>query len=117
MTPGTITLNRWAVGVLAAGCFVAAVAIAVAAPREEFWWAGFLRAGVVLTALWFCLPTKDRPAAWADFRPLPAAVFAATLLLAVVRPKIGLPILLALIAFRVVFVRRKRSPARATRRG
>lgn len=105
MDSRTITFNRWFIGVLAAACFVAAGWIATAAPEEQFWWGGFLRGGVVLVAFWFCLPTKTRPAAWASFSPLSATLFAAAVLLTILRPKVGLLLLLALIAARAMFGR------------
>jgi hypothetical protein len=108
MESRTVTFNRWFVGILAVGCFVAAAWIWVAAPEEQywrFWWGGCLRGGVVLAALWACLPTKTRPAAWASFSPLSATLFAAAVLLTILRPKIGLLLLLAVIAARVMFSR------------
>lgn len=108
MDSRTVTFNRWFVGILAAACFVAAAWIWLAAPQEQywrFWWGGFLRGGVVLVALWFCLPTKSRPAAWANFSPLSATLFAAAVLLTILRPKVGLILLLAVIAARAIFGR------------
>ncbi len=48
MTPRSITLNRWLIGVATIGCFVASAIVAILAPSELFWWGGLLRAGVVL---------------------------------------------------------------------
>ncbi|HEX6987402.1 MAG TPA: hypothetical protein VF170_18635, partial [Planctomycetaceae bacterium] len=77
---------------------------------------GFLRAGVVLAALWACLPTKDRPAAWADLKPLPAAILLGALVLAVIRPKVGLPVLLVVLAVRwVASLRRPKVVPRSRR--
>jgi len=97
-----MTLNRWLVAILAAACFVAAGCIAVASPKDQFWWGGFLRGGVVLVALWFCLPTKSKPAAWAGISPLSATLFAAAVLLTILRPRFGLPLLLVLLALRAI---------------
>lgn len=97
-----ITLNRWLVGLSAVACLLAAGIVAWSAPHEQFWWGGFLRGSVVLAALWFCLPTRNRPAAWADFSPLSAALFAAAVLLTILKPKIGLLLLLGVLAARAV---------------
>jgi hypothetical protein len=94
------TFNRWFIGAVAVGCLLAAGALAVVQPDEPFWWGGLLRAGVVCVALWACLPTRTRAAAWADFKPLPTALLLGAASLAVLRPKVGLPLLLL-----VVFVR------------
>ena len=109
---GTITFNRWLVGGLAVACFVAAAVMWASSPVAtgdaalwRFWWGGFLRGGVVLAAFWFCLPTKSRPAAWADFSPLSATLVTAALLLAILRPKIGLILLLAILAARALMSR------------
>jgi hypothetical protein len=108
MTPRTITLNRWLVGIATAGCLVASVIVAVAAPLELFWWGGLLRAGIVLGALWVCLPTKDRPAAWADFSPWTAALLGGVLLLAILRPRVGIPAIVVLLFLRYLFTSRRK---------
>jgi hypothetical protein len=111
MTPRTITLNRWLVGGATIVCFVASAIVAVLSPEDMLWWGGLLRAGVVLAALWMCLPTKDRPAAWADFSPWAAALFGGALLLAILRPRVGLPLVVVLLVLRYVF-RPRRKPRR-----
>jgi hypothetical protein len=112
MTPQTVTLNRWLVGSIAVACFVASAVVAVTAPSEMMWWGGLMRAGVVLAALWACLPTKNRPAAWADFKPLSAALLIGALLLAILRPKVGIPAVVVLLAVRYVLTPRRRPPTR-----
>lgn len=109
MESRNITFNRWLVGALAIGCFVAAGYMWANAPDPSndagiwrFWWGGFLRGGVVLVAFWFCLPTKTRPAAWASFNPLSATFFVVAILLTILRPKVGLPLLLLFLAVRTV---------------
>ncbi|MBA3312189.1 MAG: hypothetical protein M3552_03640 [Planctomycetota bacterium] len=116
MTPQTVTLNRWLVGITAGVCFAASAVVALAAPQEQMWWGGLLRAGVVLAALWTCLPTKNRPAVWADFSPTTAALLIGTLLLAIVRPKIGIPAVVVLLVVRYVFTPRRKRPAKAATR-
>lgn len=108
----TVTLNRWFVGLLAIVSFIASGVLAITSPSEVFWWGGFLRAGIVLVALWTCLPTRDRPAAWANFNPLTAAILVGVTLLAVIRPKIGLPALAIVLLVRYVFTPRRRPSVR-----
>ena len=107
MKSQTITLNRWFVAIAAAGCFVAAAIVAVRAPSEQLWWGGLLRAGVVLVALWLCLPTPSRPAAWADLKPTTAAILFGSLALAVIRPKLGLPLVALVLLLKYVFTPRR----------
>jgi hypothetical protein len=91
------TFNQWFVAAAAAACFIAAIVIAFRAPDEQFWWGGLMRAGVVLTILWFCLPSRGRRAAWAGIRPLTLTILIGVGLLALLRPKIGVPLLVAAI--------------------
>lgn len=114
--PRTVTLNRWITGVAALASFAASGIVAATAPQEQMWWGGLLRAGVVLTALWACLPTRNREAAWANFNPLTAAVLAGALLLAIIRPKIGVPAVAVLLLARYVFTPRRKRPAGAARK-
>lgn len=108
MDKGVITLNRWLVGILTLACLVASLITFLQSPDRPFWWGGFLRAAIVLGTLWICLPTQTQPAAWANFRPMTAALVLGVLLLAVIRPRIGLPILLGILAIRALFTRRRR---------
>jgi hypothetical protein len=112
MVSRKVTLNRWLVGTAAVGCFIASASIALAAPRETFWWGGLLRAGIVLVALWFCLPTRNRPAAWADVSPLGAAILLGTLLIAIVRPRVGLPLLIVVLFVQWLFSLRHKPPVK-----
>lgn len=67
--PIRIRLSRTRVGLITLGCFVCGGLIRFgAAPTEQndMWVAGFMRAGIVMGALWICLPTSKRPAAWAN---------------------------------------------------
>jgi hypothetical protein len=102
MTPGRATFNKWFVGVMAGACFATSAAIAFSSPDDQFWWGGFLRAGVVLVALWFCLPSRDRPAAWEGVRLFPTLILIGAVILTVIRPKVGLPVLLLVLAVRAV---------------
>ena len=93
---------------MAAVCFAASAIVAFRAPSEQFWWGGMLRAGIVLVALWFCLPSNSRPAAWAGFKPLTAAVLGSALVLAIVRPKFGLPLVGLLLLIHYIFTPKRR---------
>lgn len=108
MDKGVITLNRWLVGGFTCACLAASILTFIQYPDRPFWWGGFFRAAIVLGTLWFCLPTQTQPAAWANFRPMTAALVLGVLLLAVIRPRIGLPILLGILAIRALFTRRRR---------
>ena len=50
-------------------CLVSAGTIFVFYGEEkswQMWQAAFTRIGLVMTAIWFALPTRNRPAAWAN---------------------------------------------------
>ena len=102
MDPGQASFNKWFVGVAACACFGAAGVIAARSPDDQFWWGGFLRAGVVLVALWFCLPSRDRPAAWTGLWTAPTLILIGAAVLTAVRPKVGLPVLLLVLAIRAM---------------
>lgn len=105
MENGTITFNRWVVALLTLTCFAAAAYIWNRDPDEIFWWGGFIRAGLVLGVLWFCLPARNRPAAWANFSPGSAALVAGVLMLTIIRPRLGLPLLAIFVLYRIVVTR------------
>ena len=70
----------------------------------KLWWAGFGRVGLVMLALWLALPSKDRPAAWANVsKPMLVGVLLVVVLVAV-RPWIAVP-LLAFLAIASLFLR------------
>lgn len=105
MENGTITFNRSVVAILTLGCFAAAALIWMRSPDDIFWWGGFIRAGLVLGVLWFCLPTHNRPAAWANFTPASAALVAGVLILTIIRPRLGLPLLGIIVLYRIIVTR------------
>ncbi|MEM7812798.1 MAG: hypothetical protein AAF532_15080 [Planctomycetota bacterium] len=100
---------RWVVGGGAAVSLLAAAGLFVAAPDRPFLWSGALRAGVLLGVFWLALPTKSRPAAWADVKPGPVVIGLATLFLVVRFPKVGVPLAVLLVIVRYVS---SRSPFR-----
>ena len=108
-SPATlITLRRALVGTVAIACLCGAATLWWLRPEAAVWYASLLRAGVVLSVLWLALPSRSRPAAWAQMSPLTAGILAATLLLTMRMPKVGIPLLLMLILLRYVFTPRTR---------
>lgn len=101
----SVTLNRWFVGLITVACLAGAAYVRIQHPGELFWWGSLFRAAIVLGTLWFCLPTRDRPAAWANFSPTVAALVIGVLLLAMIRPRLGLPILIGFLLFRAILTR------------
>ncbi|MGH7127927.1 MAG: hypothetical protein ACREJB_02165 [Planctomycetaceae bacterium] len=96
MSSKHVTINRTLVGVLALGCLAAALALWLAGPDQEslsLWQAGFVRVGLVLVALWIALPSRHRPAAWAN---LSLPMFIGGLIALVALLRIPLRILLPL---------------------
>lgn len=68
MSDEKIPVNRTAIGVLAGlMLFAAAVMWAMGATQGSagMWQAGCVRVGLVLTAIWIAMPTRNREAAWA----------------------------------------------------
>lgn len=84
--------RRRRVGWVAIACLVVATGGFAAEGFESAWAAAASRVGIVLGALWLCLPTRTRPAAWASLSPgKVAAVGIAAVLMN--RIKIFLPFL------------------------
>ena len=108
---------RRLVGGAAVACFVAAAVMAVAWRGSELWWGGALRAGLGLAVFWLALPAPGRPAAWEGISPLTGVVVVGAVVLALLRPKIGLPLCGLLLVFRYVFrPPRRRSGPKPPRR-
>lgn len=86
--------KRRQVGLLAAVCLGAALTAFFMGELQNAWAAACLRIGLVLGALWTALPTRKRPAAWANISrsQLIFLIIAAILL---PRLKFFLPVLLA----------------------
>jgi hypothetical protein len=101
MSDEKITINRPLVGLSALACLGTAAALWLLNPegqQTEVWKAGFVRVGLLMTALWIALPAKGREAAWANVSPW---TFVGLLLavVAVIRLqlKVVLPILVVLV--------------------
>lgn len=86
--------RRQRVGWVAAACLAAATIGFASQGYENAWASAASRVGIVLAALWLCLPTKTRPAAWAAITPVKLAVIVMAALLSY-RLKFFLPLLLA----------------------
>lgn len=84
--------RRRRVGWITLGCLGLSAVGFVVAEEDSVWPAAAMRIGIVLGALWLCLPAKSRPAAWAAFTPgrLMVIVLAAML---INRVKFMLPLL------------------------
>jgi hypothetical protein len=113
-------VSRPLVGLITLACLGAWVVIglldvagAVDAESQPLfmWWAGFGRVGIVMFALWLALPTKGRPAAWANISKTMLIVCLLLVALVAIRPWIALPlvVLLAVVTF-VLRPRARRRP-------
>lgn len=118
-TPQKIPVNRTLVGVIAFVCLAAAAGLWIVHGNDENWsmWkAGFTRAGLLMTAFWFALPSKKRNAAWTGVTPrtLLGLVLAGAAIVA--RPRVFLPVfaVFGVIAF-LLRPRHRPGPARPDR--
>jgi hypothetical protein len=62
-------VNRTMVGLISLGCMISGGYLWAQQPEDKktmMWAAGLIRAGALMAAFWIALPTKDRPAAWAQ---------------------------------------------------
>lgn len=112
MTRERIVINRTLVGVIALACLGIAGGMWLAGPagqQAELWRAGFVRIGVLMSALWLALPTRTRTAAWANVSPW-TFVGMLVLLIATIRLqlKVVLPLAVALIVIGLVLRPRDR---------
>jgi hypothetical protein len=93
-------VNRTLVGILAIVCCAAAIVIALTAPEQEALGAACLRVGLVLGAFWLALPTRSRPAAWANVSPyVVVAIVVALLFVRQMRVFIPLLLVVGVLAF------------------
>ena len=102
-----IAVNRPLVGVIALACLSTAAGLYVVHGDSEDWymWRGaFTRAGLIMSAIWFALPSKGREAALANVS-LPALFgFVAMVVAVSYRPRVYIP-LMAVIAVVGFFLR------------
>lgn len=113
MTDNRAPVNRPLVGILALVCCGVGAALWFGWPDQDAFAAGFLRAGLVLGAVWLALPTRSRPAAWANLSP--TALVAVFLALVLVRQfRVLIPLLIVVCVAAIVLRPR---PKRTGRRG
>lgn len=104
------------VGILTAICFVTAIVLFLFFSDENWsklWTGAFTRVGLLLSAVWFALPTRDRPAAWASVSPLTFVGLIVAVFVIARYPRIIIPaaIVLVIVGF-VLRPRHKRRPKR-----
>ncbi|TWT57046.1 hypothetical protein KOR42_04040 [Thalassoglobus neptunius] len=102
-------VNRVLVAVIAVGCLLTGIAIAVVDSPNNFWCGSFVRVGLLMSAFWIGLPSKGRAAAWADLNPWWIVGIAALLLVIVRRPRILLPFLVVAVVLGVLVPKLTRS--------
>ena len=98
-------VNRLLVGFLAISCFAAGLAIAIFDSMENFWCGSFVRVGALMGAFYYAAPSKGRAAAWANISPWWIVGIAGMLLFIVRRPRVLLPIGIAIFVLGVVIPR------------
>ena len=87
--------GRFGVGVAAAACLLGAGLCYLVRPDQQLWWAGAMRVGIVMSALWVALPGRKRAAAWAGWDGKAIAFVTLCGLLSFRAPQIGVPLLAA----------------------
>ncbi|MDA0807029.1 MAG: hypothetical protein O2983_00500 [Planctomycetota bacterium] len=114
--PAKVEVNRPLVGVIAAACLVMAGVLWRMPDSNEMWVAGLMRAGLMTGAFWLALPTKDRPAAWANVSPRTLIGVVGGIIAVAARPKLVLMYSPVLIVLGVIgFLLKRRSVKRPDR--
>lgn len=102
MSQTSVPVNRFLVGVIACVCFLTGLGIYLFVPAGEemqgsrMWSAAFLRVGVLMSAFWLALPSKNRDAAWTNLSLGQSAGVLLAIVGIVLRPKIAIPLLIVL---------------------
>ncbi len=115
--PTKVPVSRTLVGIISLTCLCVGPGLLLARPDDDsvrLWAAGFNRAGLLMGALWFALPSGNRGAAWANVS-IPALGGGLLGLLALVRnPRVLLPMIavLGVVFFLKRFLGGGRTPAR-----
>ena len=115
--PTKVPVSRTLVGIISLACLCAGPGLLLANPDDDsvrLWAGGFNRAGLLMGALWFALPSGNRGAAWTNVS-IPALAGGLLGLLALVRnPRVILPMLavLGIVFFLKRFLGGGRAPAR-----
>jgi hypothetical protein len=89
ITDSQVPVNRPLVGCLALGCLGLGMLVGVSGIEgtTNLWQGALTRVGVILGALWLCLPTRHREAAWARV-PIGTVVVFLVGLLIIVRARV-----------------------------
>jgi hypothetical protein len=103
MDDSDAAIRRMLVGVIALALLTASVVLwilpgASTSQATLMWRAGCGRMGIVVAALWMAMPTRSRPAAWANLNPRSVAALG----LAALAIKFPLKLLLPLAAILVI---------------
>lgn len=92
-----LSSRRWRVAVLAV-CCLGGSAILLAFPGHDALRGALLRVGMLLSAFWLAMPTKNRPAAWKIVNSNWVLVLGVILSIALPRARAAFPILAAIFA-------------------
>ncbi len=89
-----ITINKLKTGIVAISCFVGAMIVyLLERDLSNVWFSILLRIGLVMSAIWLALPSKSKPAAWANVSPTTLGIIVVAIVGIGYRPKIALPII------------------------
>ncbi|MFP6765920.1 MAG: hypothetical protein VB858_19980 [Planctomycetaceae bacterium] len=100
-----VTVNRPLVGIISLCCLIPWGYLMLRYPQAEgdlkMFMGALLRVGLLMGAFWYALPTKNRPAAWAQVSPRTFVAMLAAVIGIVARPRIFVPLLgvLAVVGF------------------
>jgi hypothetical protein len=116
--PATVPVNRGLLGVLAVACLLISVGLAIAqlGDQADKWQGAFMRVGVLLSAIWIALPSRENDPAWANVSiwNLLGGVLA-LVLVARLRIPLKLILPLAVVATGAILLLRPRSKIRPRR--
>lgn len=118
MAAPTVPVNRGLLGLLALTCLLSAGGLAIAqlGNQADLWQGAFLRVGVLLSAIWIALPSRENDPAWANVSIWHVGGTLVSLLL-VARSKIPLKLIVpaAVIACVAILILRPRPKTRPRR--
>ena len=95
----TVAVSRPLVGALALGCLLIATAIWALGSmdsKSEMWMSAFARVGLLMSAFWLALPTRNREAAWANMSPWTLVGALLAILVVAYRPRVLWPLAVVL---------------------
>ena len=95
-------VNRFLVALIAIGCLITGVTIAVVDTMDNFWCGSFVRVGLLMGAFWLAAPSKGRAAAWANVSPWWIVGVASMLIFIVRRPRVLIPFAIAFVVLGVI---------------